>query len=135
MTGEELVGRLGLKPHPEGGWYRRTWQAEAAPGIRPAGSAIYYLLQAGEASRRHRIDATEVWHHCLGQGLELVVTGPDGLERRHLLGPDVAAGQRPQVVVPAWAWQRAHPLGEFALVGCTVSPAFQFLTFELSDAP
>jgi predicted cupin superfamily sugar epimerase len=105
--------------------------AEAPPGERPTGSAIYYLLLEGETSRRHRIDATEIWHHYAGGPLELAVEGPDGTVR-HRLGPDLAAGERPQVVVPPGVWQSARPLGRFTLVGATVSPAFRFEGFELA---
>ena len=131
--GRELIELLSLEPHPEGGWFRRTWCAESPPGERPSGSAIYYLLCRGERSREHRIDATEIWHHYLGDPLELVIDHWSSGERRHVLGPDVQRGQAPQVVVPPGAWQRAAPLGAFALVGCTVSPAFRYDGFELRD--
>jgi len=129
--GEELIEELGLVPHPEGGWYRRTWEADAPRGRRPAGSAIYYLLLAGETSAPHRIDATELWHFYAGDPLELRLEGPDGPEEVHVLGPDVSLGHRPQVVVGAGVWQSARPLGRYALVGATVTPAFRFEGFEL----
>ncbi len=129
--GESLIAALDLAPHPEGGWYRRTWEAPAAAGERPAGSAIYYLLLAGEVSAPHRIDAAEVWHFYAGDPLELRREWPDGTHDVTVLGPDVAAGQRPQVVVDAGVWQSARPLGRFALVGATVTPAFTFEGFEL----
>ena len=119
---------LDLSNHPEGGWFRETWRHDPGPGGgRGAGTAIYYLLAAGERSRRHRVDATEIWHFYAGDPLELVV----GAER-HVLGADLAAGQRPQVVVPPHAWQSAVSLGAWTLVGCTVSPAFQMEGFELA---
>jgi uncharacterized protein len=129
--GEWLIAALELAPHPEGGWYRRTWVADAAGGRRPAGSAIYYLLLDGEASAPHRIDATELWHFYDGDPLELAVETPDGARVAHVLGPDVKAGQAPQVVVGAGSWQSARPLGRYALVGATVTPAFTFDGFEL----
>lgn len=135
---ETVIAALGLRPHPEGGWYAETWRAEAAPGIRPAGSAIYYLLRAGEMSRWHRIDATEVWHHYAGAPLELRVAVDDAdgsapsLVNAHRLGGDIGAGERPQVVVPAGAWQAARTLGAWTLVGCTVAPAFEFPGSELA---
>ena len=129
--GESLIAALELEPHPEGGWYRRTWVAEAPDGTRPAGSAIYYLLLEGEISAPHRIDATELWHFYAGDPLELSREWPDGRRDVQLLGPDVAAGQAPQVVVAAGVWQSARPLGRFALVGATVTPAFSFEGFEL----
>jgi predicted cupin superfamily sugar epimerase len=129
--GESLIGALELAPHPEGGWFRRTWEAPAAPGARPAGSAIYYLLLEGEVSAPHRIDAAELWHFYAGDPLELRREWPDGRHDVTILGPDLAAGQRPQVVVDAGVWQSARPLGRYALVGATVTPAFTFEGFEL----
>ncbi len=125
---EVLIEHLGLEPHPEGGWFRETWRDPDRDGRRGSGTAIYYLLRAGEHSHWHRVDATEIWHHYAGGPLELSVAG----EHPVLLGVDVTAGQVPQAVVPAGAWQSARPLGAFALVGCTVSPAFRFEGFELA---
>lgn len=132
-SGQSLIETLGLVPHPEGGWYRRTWEAAAKGGERPAGSAIYYLLLEGEVSAPHRIDATELWHFYDGDPLELGQEWPDGRTDVTILGPDVWAGQRPQLVVEAGVWQSARPLGAFALVGATVTPAFQFEGFELRE--
>jgi predicted cupin superfamily sugar epimerase len=132
--GESLIAQLELLPHPEGGWYRRTWLAPPAEGDRPAASAIYYLLLEGEVSAPHRIDATELWHFYAGDPLELDREWPDGRRDDLVLGPDVAAGQHPQAVVEAGVWQWARPLGRFALVGATVTPAFSFDGFELRDA-
>lgn len=129
--GEDLISLLRLSPHPEGGWYRRTWVADADPGVRPAGSAIYFLLLEGEVSAPHRVDATELWHFYSGDALELMRERPDGSVDRTVLGPDVAAGQQPQLVVEAGVWQSARPLGRFTLVGATVTPAFRFSGFEL----
>jgi predicted cupin superfamily sugar epimerase len=133
--GESLISALDLAPHPEGGWYRRTWAAAAEAGERPAGSAIYYLLLAGEVSAPHRIDATELWHFYAGDPLELSREWADGTRDVQILGPDVAAGQAPQVVVDAGMWQAARPLGRYALVGATVTPAFSFEGFELRQDP
>ena len=129
--GEALIAALDLAPHPEGGWYRRTWVADAEDGHRPGGSAIYYLLLEGEASAPHRIDATELWHFYAGDPLELTLESPDGRRAVHLLGPEVEAGHVPQLVVEAGVWQSARPLGRYALVGATVTPAFTFDGFEL----
>ncbi|MBW2235047.1 MAG: cupin domain-containing protein [Deltaproteobacteria bacterium] len=129
---DALIQRLGLAPHPEGGHFRETWRHAPADGSRGAGTAIYFLLRRGEASRWHRVDAAEIWHHYLGAPLELGVTGEDGSEQVWILGGDFAAGQQPQRIVPAGAWQRARSLGEFTLVGCTVSPAFEFAGFEMA---
>lgn len=128
-----LIQRLGLEPHPEGGWFRETWRAEpTATGERSAGTAIYFLLRAGESSHWHRIDAAEIWHHYAGGPLRLRIS-LDGIGvQEHLLGPDVEQGQTPQVVVPAHAWQAAEPLDDAVLVGCTVSPGFEFAHFHLA---
>jgi uncharacterized protein len=131
--GEWLIAALDLAPHPEGGWYRRTWLADSEGEQRPAGSAIYYLLLAGEVSVPHRIDATELWHFYDGDPLELTLEKPDGTHDVRVLGCDVAAGQAPQVAVGAGVWQSARPLGRYALVGATVTPAFSFDGFELRD--
>jgi predicted cupin superfamily sugar epimerase len=120
VEAQEVIRALGLAAHPEGGWFRETWR-------EPAGTAIYYLLAEGEESRRHRLDKTEIWHFYAGDPLELTVGGEPVV-----LGPDVAAGQRPQVVAPARAWQSARPLGAWTLAGCTVSPAFDYAGFELA---
>jgi predicted cupin superfamily sugar epimerase len=129
--GDSLIASLQLEPHPEGGWYRRTWVAESDGDQRPTGSAIYYLLLEGEVSAPHRIDATEIWHFYAGEPLELVLEWPDGRRESHVMGPLVEMDEEPQVVVPAGTWQSARPLGEYALVGATVSPAFSFDGFEL----
>ncbi|HEX3793601.1 MAG TPA: cupin domain-containing protein [Acidimicrobiales bacterium] len=129
--GESLIAALDLSPHPEGGWYRRTWVAESDGGERPQGSAIIYLLLTGEESAPHRIDATEMWHFYDGDPLELQREWPDGRTERDVLGPDVLSGQMPQIVVPAGVWQSARPTGRYSLVGATVTPAFTFEGFEL----
>lgn len=131
MTGDEIIGKLGLAPHPEGGHYRQTWAADR-PG-RPAGTAIYFLLKAGETSHWHRVDATEIWHFYAGAPLILRLSATEaGPAARHTLGPDLTAGQRPQVIVPNDNWQAAETTGDWTLVGCTVSPGFQFEGFDLA---
>ncbi len=127
----EIIAALDLKPHPEGGHYAETWRDEPHDGSRGAGTAIYYLLRAGEVSTWHRVDATEIWHFYAGAPLALRLAGDAGI-RTIALGPDVAAGERPQAVVPAGAWQSAESTGAWTLVGCTVSPAFQFSGFEMA---
>ncbi len=118
---EAVIATLGLEPHPEGGWFRETHRT-------PAATAIYFLLGEGERSHWHRVrNACEVWHWYAGAPLELSVG-----HEQHRLGPDLAAGERPQVVVPIDVWQSARSLGEFTLVGCTVAPAFEFEQFELA---
>jgi predicted cupin superfamily sugar epimerase len=126
-----LIERLGLGRHPEGGWYRETWRDEPADGGRGAGSAIYFLLAEGDRSHWHRVDAAEAWHHYAGDPLELAVS-EGGHHTVVTLGDDLDAGHDPQCVVPPRAWQAARPLGSWSLVGCTVSPAFEFAGFELA---
>ena len=133
MDAEEIIDRLQLEPHPEGGWYRETWRAPTGAGGRATGSAIYFLLRRGEVSHWHRVDAAETWHFYEGAPLELKISTDGATERVVALGPDLAAGQQPQFVVAADAWQSARSLGEHTLVGCTVSPAFEFDGFELAD--
>jgi len=132
---ESIVSALGLIPHPEGGHYVETWRAAAAAAERPSGTAIYYLLRRGESSAWHRVDAAEAWHFYAGDPLELSIAAGSGEEapRRHVLGPDIEVGQRPQFVVPPGDWQAAASLGEWTLVGCTVSPGFRFEGFELAE--
>ena len=129
--GESLISALGLSPHPEGGWFRRTWIAESVGDERPLGSAILYLLLENERSATHRIDAAELWHFYAGDPLELRLDWPDGSIDTNVMGPDVAGGQTPQVVVPPGIWQSARPLGRYSLMGATVCPAFTFEGFQL----
>lgn len=130
-TAEDIIRHLNLAPHPEGGHYRQTWIAEG-PG-RPAGTCIYFLLSHGEQSHWHKVDATEIWHYYAGAPLTLSLsqTG-DGPAADHILGPDIFSGQKPQIIVPPHHWQAARSTGDWTLVGCTVSPAFQFDGFELA---
>lgn len=133
MTGDEIIARLRLSPHPEGGWYRQTWAAGTRPGERPAGTAILFLLRAGERSHWHRVDADEIWHFHAGAPLRLrLAADAGGPARERRLGPDLGAGEMPQIVVPAGWWQAAETLGDWTLVGCTVSPGFRFEGFELA---
>ncbi len=133
MTAQDIIARLNLAPHPEGGWYRETWKAEAPEGSRPAGTAIYFLLAAGERSHWHRVDAAEMWHYYAGAPLRLRIAETEaGPAKADLLGPDLAAGQAPQRLVPVSHWQAADTTGDWTLVGCTVSPGFDFAGFELA---
>ncbi|HYF54778.1 MAG TPA: cupin domain-containing protein [Salinarimonas sp.] len=124
---------LDLQPHPEGGHYRETFRDPRADASgRAASTAIYYLLGVGETSEWHRVDAAEVWHFYAGAPL-VVTMSPNGHDAEsHHLGPDLAGGQRPQLVVPAGWWQTATSLGAWTLVGCTVAPGFDFAGFELA---
>lgn len=130
---DRIIVHLGLQPHPEGGWYRQTWEAAAAPGERPSGTCIHFLLKAGEHSHWHRVDADEIWLYHAGAPLELrMAQGADGLAIAHRLGPDFFGGDAPHIVVPAHHWQAARSLGDWTLVSCTVSPGFRFESFELA---
>jgi predicted cupin superfamily sugar epimerase len=127
MDARSVITTLGMREHPEGGWFVETFRDDAVDGEgRARSSAIYYLLDRGESSAPHRIDAVEVWHHYAGGPLAMRV-GEDDV----VLGSDLAAGHRPQVVVPAGVAQSAAPLDGWVLVGCTVAPAFEFRGFEL----
>lgn len=121
-----------MRQHPEGGWYVETWRGVPGPdGARPYASAILFLLAAGERSHWHRFDATEVWQWSGGSPLELRVHEA-GRTTTHRLGGAIENGDVPQAVVPADAWQSAESLGAWTLVGCIVSPAFDFAGFELA---
>jgi predicted cupin superfamily sugar epimerase len=137
LSADEIARLLDLEPHPEGGLYRETFRdaATVASGVeaaRAASTAIYFLLRAGEVSRWHRVDASEVWHWYAGAPLALTIADTHG-RRDVRLGPDLAIGERPQAVVPAGAWQQAASLGAWTLVGCTVAPGFQFAGFALAQ--
>jgi uncharacterized protein len=133
LTAQDVVRLLDLKPHPEGGHFRETFRdARQVDGSRSASTAIYFLLSRGERSHRHRIDAAEIWHWYAGAPLVLEISHDHGRIERVTLGGDLAAGQHPQAVVPAQAWQAAQTLGDWTLVGCTVAPGFDFSGFDLA---
>jgi uncharacterized protein len=134
LTAADVIRLLDLKPHPEGGHFRETFRDQRpAPQSRAHSTAIYFLLAAGERSHWHRVDAVEVWHHYAGAPLLLeTAKTPAGPIETITLGPDLAAGERPQAAVPAHAWQAARSLGDWTLVGCTVAPGFEFAAFELA---
>ena len=132
MQAAEIIEALNLQPHPEGGWYAETWRADAEEGQRASGTAIYYLLEAGQRSHWHRIDAAETWHFYAGAPLTLSISTDGQPTERLTLGADIAAGERPQLIVPPNAWQSAESAGAWTLVGCTVSPGFIFETFEMA---
>jgi predicted cupin superfamily sugar epimerase len=137
LSADQVIGLLGLNPHPEGGYFRETFRDSAIDASgRAASTAIYFLLVGGQRSRWHRVDAAEAWHWHLGAPLALTIANEAGLPGRYELhlGTDLLAGERPQAVVPAGAWQRAESLGAWTLVGCTVAPGFHFAGFELAAA-
>lgn len=131
-SAQVIIETLGLVPHPEGGHYRQTWRDDEVDGSRGHGTAIYYLLQRGERSHWHRVDAVEIWHFYAGDPLTLRIHGEGRATETLTLGPHLDAGQVPQAIVPKGAWQSAEPTGAYTLCGCTVSPGFTFNGFELA---
>src|SRR5450631_3251816 len=133
-TAADIIARLELKPHPEGGNYRETFRdTRTDTNGRAFSTAIYFLLARGERAHWHRIDAVEVWHYYAGSALSLEIAHDGGTKHTVRLGPDVATGERPQAIVPAQAWQSAESTGDWTLVGCTVAPGFEFAKFELAE--
>ena len=135
---------LGLQQHPEGGWYAETYRhpasTEVAGRSRSIGTAIHFLLLPGESSAWHRVASDELWFHHRGGALQLWLAGQGdepGDPEEHLLGPDIASGQRPQLLVPGGHWQAARPAtDEAVLVSCVVVPGFDFADFSLAtDVP
>jgi predicted cupin superfamily sugar epimerase len=130
-TAADIIRKLGLKPHPEGGHYRETFRDARLIGGRAASTAILFLLARGERSHWHRVDAVEIWHYYAGAPLKLEIV--DGSKEEIVrLGADIHSDEVPQVTVPARAWQAAESTGEWTLVGCTVAPGFEFSGFELA---
>ncbi len=131
MTADDIIARLDLRPHPEGGHYRQTWIAENAG--RPTGTCIYFLLRAGENSHWHRVDAVEIWFWHAGAPLILSTSATDaGPAQDHILSPEIGINTGPQAIVPTDHWQSAHTTGDWTLVSCTVSPGFTFDGFTLA---
>jgi len=135
LSATEVIARLELRPHPEGGHYRETFRDKRVDeNGRAHSTAIYYLLARGERSHWHRVDAVEVWHYYAGAPLTLQIAHEGCTPHTVKLGPDLAAGERPQGIVPADAWQCAESSGDWTLVGCTVAPGFEFAGFEMASA-
>lgn len=131
MTADDIIKKLRLEPHPEGGFYRQTWEADDAQ--RASGTCIYFLLTEGQRSHWHRVDAVEIWHFYAGDPLILrTADTADGPVNSLVLGANLSAGQEPQGIVAKDAWQSAETTGPWTLVGCTVSPGFRFDGFELA---
>lgn len=135
---EDIVKRLALSPHPEGGFYRETWRSPLTlrdlphGAARQASTAIYFLLPAGTFSALHRVASDEVWHHYGGDPLDLHELDDAGKHTVVRLGLDLGHGQLPQHVVPGGRWQAAEPVGDrYTLCGCTVAPGFDFVDFEM----
>jgi predicted cupin superfamily sugar epimerase len=128
-----VIARLGLIPHPEGGWYKETWRAEPLDdGERSPGTAILYLLEAGGKSHWHRIDAAELWIFQAGGPLVLSTLGEGGAVTSTRLGGDVLAGDEPQALVKPREWQSAVAGDQWTLVSCVVVPGFEFAGFEMA---
>ena len=146
MNARELIAHYKLLPHPEGGWYKETYKSieqisqNALPqrfsGDRAFSTAIYFLLEQGNFSAFHSIKSDECWHFYIGEPLWVYVLFPNGLLQIFVLGSDISSGELFQFVVPANCWfaSRPAPNSSFSLVGCTVSPGFDFADFELADA-
>ncbi|WP_407177528.1 cupin domain-containing protein [Bradyrhizobium sp. STM 3562] len=133
LSAADIIARLELRPHPEGGHYRETFRDSRADAQgRACSTAIYFLLARGEISQWHRIDAVEIWHYYAGSPLTLRIAHDGCATHTVRLGSDVAAGERPQAIVPASAWQTAESTGDWTLVGCTVAPGFEFAQFEMA---
>jgi len=141
MSAEEIKALLHLQPHPvEGGWYRRTYTCDVSVallgGVRPYGTAIYYLLEEGTFSEMHSLASDEIFHFYLGDPVQMLQLHPDGSSKVVTIGPDLAAGQHVQLVVPAGVWQGTRLIddgsggGKFALLGCTVTPGFDFADYR-----
>jgi predicted cupin superfamily sugar epimerase len=137
MTADEIKALLKLEPHPiEGGWFRRSYTSAAAielpRGARAQGTAIYYLLEPGTFSEMHVLESDEIFHFYLGDPVEMLQLHPDGHSVLLTLGPDLSAGQQVQVVVPAGVWQGARLMGDgkVALLGCTVTPGFNYSDYH-----
>jgi predicted cupin superfamily sugar epimerase len=128
---DEIIRLLKMQPHPEGGYFVETFR-DTADGGRARSTAIYYLLREGERSHWHRVDAAEVWHWYAGGPLALSLYAEGGKQETRMLGQNLGAGERPQIVIPPHVWQAAEPKGAWTLVGCTVAPGFEFSGFEMA---
>ncbi len=132
LQAKDVIEQFDLKRHPEGGWYRETFRDDEKVDGRSLSTAIYYLLEAGDYSHWHRVDATEIWHYYAGSPMVITIS-PNGHDASaHRLGMNLHNHERPQIVVPKNHWQTAESLGSWTLVGCTVSPAFEFEGFEMA---
>lgn len=136
MTADELIRELQLAPHPEGGWYRETWRAQAAEGERAAASAVLYVIEPGQRSHWNKVDADEVWLWHAGDAVELRIAADEAKPVRTLrLGGRVTDGEQVQAIIPAGQWQSAEPVAGaagYSLISCIVAPAFEFSGFELA---
>lgn len=128
-----LIQALGLERHPEGGWYRETWRAEAPDGTRSPATAVLYLLEQGQRSRWHKVDATEAWLFHAGSPLKLEIAASDiGPVVTTHLGADILAGEEPQIRIEPHQWQSAEADQGWALISCIVVPGFEFDGFTMA---
>lgn len=132
-SAQDIIELLSLAPHPEGGFYRRTYQHKDGPVERGFSTAIYYLIEGKDDALWHRTDGDEIWHWYAGAPLTLSIADRDNKVKAHTLGSDLIAGMRPQILVPGNHWQHAESQGEWTLCGCTVSPGFEFMSYELAE--
>ncbi len=137
MTSDEIKSLLHLEPHPvEGGWFRRTYTSPESVnlprGMRAQGTAIYYLLEAGTFSEMHVLQSDEIFHFYLGDPVEMLQLHPDGRSAVLTLGGDLSGCQHVQLVVPSGVWQGTRLVdgGKVALLGCTVTPGFDFADYR-----
>ncbi|MGB3166228.1 MAG: cupin domain-containing protein [Alteraurantiacibacter sp.] len=137
-SARDLIARLALEPHPEGGWYRETWRADAQDGERASATLIHFLLETGQGSHWHRVDAAEIWLWHSGDPLALSLSTDDtGPVTSHVLGPDLLSGHAAQHIIPAGEWQAARPLDglhDHTMVSCVVSSGFEFDGFTLAPS-
>jgi uncharacterized protein len=141
MTAGEIKNLLGLEPHRiEGGWFRRTYTSagtvQLPRGLRAYTTAIYYLLEQGTFSELHTLESEEIFHFYLGDPVEMLQLFPDGRSAVVTLGPSLQTGQQVQVVVPAGVWQGTQIIGDgkVALLGCTVTPGFDYADYRSASA-
>jgi len=132
-TAADIIARLELRPHPEGGHFRETFRDQRTDeNGRALSTSIYFLLARGERSHWHRVDAVETWHYYAGEPLMLHIAHEGCPQHTVKLGANLEGGERPQAIVPAHAWQAAETTGDWTLVGCTVAPGFEFAGFEMA---
>lgn len=136
ITAEEVLRLLDLQPHPEGGAFRETYRSKTQADVDPIRSvctAIYFLVQAKQKTEWHRVKYDEMYHHYAGAALDVLLINPDGVFEKHILGDDLESGARPQLLIPGGYWQSVQAHDSWVLIGCTVSPGFDFSDFELSN--
>ncbi|MDF2368895.1 cupin domain-containing protein [Sneathiella sp.] len=134
LTAADIIQRLKMQPHPEGGHFVETFRDDLTlpETNRALSTAIYYLLEKGDRSHWHRVDAVEIWHYYAGAPLTLSIAAEDAPSEEWILGADLLKEEYPQIVIPRSSWQSAHSNGDWTLVGCTVAPGFEFEGFEMA---